>query len=53
MHWISATLDGHRTPSAAKTVEEFLRRRPDYPKRLRLKILQAADGLFRAATSSS
>lgn len=47
--FIEATLSGHRSAEAARIVEEFLAARPNYPPRLRLKILQAADGLFRAA----
>ncbi|MDA2927030.1 M1 family aminopeptidase [Acidobacteria bacterium AH-259-G07] len=53
MGWISTTLSGHRSRSAANTVESFLSARPHYPRRLRLKILQAADGLFRAAHYTS
>lgn len=49
LRWLNATLDGHSSPSAAATVREFLREHPDYPPRLRGKLLQAADGLFRAA----
>jgi aminopeptidase N len=47
--WISATLDGHNTRSAAATVRQFLEARSDLAPRLRGKILQAADGLDRAA----
>jgi aminopeptidase N len=46
--WVDATLGGHNSPEAADEVREFLKKRPDYPFRLRLKILQAADPLFRA-----
>jgi len=45
--WMAATLGDHNSPEAAQTVRAFLRERPDYPFRLRLKILQAADPLFR------
>jgi len=45
--WISTTLAGHRSPEARETVEKFLDEHPDYPADLRLKILQAADHLFR------
>jgi aminopeptidase N len=45
--WISATLGGHRSPEARATVEKFLDDHPDYPADLKLKILQAADHLFR------
>jgi aminopeptidase N len=46
--WAGATLGGHTSPEAAGEVRAFLDTRPDYPFRLRLKILQAADPLFRA-----
>jgi aminopeptidase N len=45
--WISATLAGHHSASARLTVEKFLDENPGYPQDLRLKILQAADPLFR------
>jgi len=45
--WISATLEGHRSAEARATVEKFLDDNPDYPADLKLKILQAADHLFR------
>lgn len=44
--WLMTTLGGHRSESAAKIVKDFLNERPDYPYRLRNKILQAADLLF-------
>jgi len=47
--WFNATLGGHQSAAAADTVARFLERHPDYPPRLRGKLLQAADGLFRAA----
>jgi aminopeptidase N len=47
--WLSATLGGHSTPAAAATVETFLADHPDLPPRLRGKLLQAADPLFRAS----
>ena len=46
--WISATLGGHQSIEAARVVQEFLREHPGYPHRLKNKILQAADLLFRA-----
>jgi aminopeptidase N len=49
LRWLHATLDGHSSPSAAATVREFLTQHTDYPPRLRGKLLQAADGLFRSA----
>jgi aminopeptidase N len=45
--WITTTLAGHHSAAARETVERFLEERPDYPADLRLKILQAADHLFR------
>jgi aminopeptidase N len=45
--WIGATLNGHQSPEAAAIVRQFLEERPDYPYRLRNKILMAADLLFR------
>jgi aminopeptidase N len=47
--WLSATLDGHNTPSAAATVRAFLDAHPALAERLRGKVLQAADGLDRSA----
>ncbi|NLE35004.1 MAG: hypothetical protein GX622_07875 [Bacteroidales bacterium] len=45
--WITTTLAGHRSPGARVTMEKFLDDHPDYPADLKLKILQAADHLFR------
>ncbi|MGW8267759.1 MAG: hypothetical protein ACWGSQ_15445 [Longimicrobiales bacterium] len=47
--WIATTLRSHNSPEAAAVVRAFLDSRPDYPHQLRLKVLQAADPLFRAA----
>jgi aminopeptidase N len=47
-NWLDATLGGHNSSAAANVVRDFLQRQPDYPSRLRGKILQSADGLFRA-----
>ncbi|WP_457652453.1 M1 family aminopeptidase [Rhodocaloribacter sp.] len=48
--WLDATLGGHQSLTAAAAVRSFLDALPpDYPHRLRAKILQSADGLFRAA----
>ncbi len=47
--WMDATLSGHQSASVARTVDEFLHARPDYPIRLRRIILQSADELFRAS----
>ena len=47
--WLDATLGGHGSPEAADLVRAFLEERPDLPPRLRAKLLQSADLLFRAA----
>jgi aminopeptidase N len=49
MRWMDATLSGHRSPEAAKTVREFLVANPQYPQRLTWTILTSADELFRIA----
>jgi aminopeptidase N len=51
--WVGATLRGHRSPEAAATVRKFLDSRPFYPVRLRQKILQSADLLYRVADAQS
>jgi aminopeptidase N len=47
--WLDATLGGHSSVEAAEIVRAFLAERPDYAPRLRAKILQSADMLFRSA----
>jgi aminopeptidase N len=47
LDWLNALLSGHFSPQAAKTVRTFLKTHPNYPPDLRMKILQAADNLFR------
>lgn len=47
--WLAATLDGHRSEEAAEIVQTFLDTHPQYPNRLKNKILQSADALFRAS----
>jgi aminopeptidase N len=47
--WISTILGGHSSAAALSEVEGFLSDHPDYPEDLKLKILQAADHLFRFA----
>ena len=47
--WLAATLSDHNSDQAAQTVRRFLAERPDYNAQLRLKVLQAADPLFRAS----
>lgn len=45
--WVTATLSGHQSATAAKIVQQFLAERPNYPYRLRNKILMGADMLLR------
>jgi len=47
--WLEATLNGHSSQTAAEIVGDFLASRRRYPSRLRQKILQSADLLFRSA----
>ncbi len=47
--WLGATLGGHSSPAAARIVRDFIDTHPDLPPRLRGKLLQEADPLFRAA----
>ena len=51
--WLGATLSGHQSAEAASIVRRFLDEHPAYPPRLRGKILQAADDLFRAVRMRS
>jgi len=46
--WLSTTLNWYQTPTAAKTVRDFLSAHPDYNPKLKAKILQSADNVFRA-----
>jgi aminopeptidase N len=46
--WLDVTLRSYHSTSAVTTVRTFLAERPDYNAQLRMKILQAADMLFRA-----
>ncbi|GMR12020.1 MAG: M1 family aminopeptidase [Gemmatimonadota bacterium] len=47
--WLDTTLGGHNSRGTAQIVTDFLEARPDYPPRLRAKILQSADMLYRSA----
>lgn len=49
LRWLNATLDGHQSAEAAEVVVRYLAAHPELPPRLRGKVLQAADDLFRAA----
>jgi aminopeptidase N len=46
--WLTRSLANHHSDVAVAVVRDFLAARPDYPPQLRMKILQAADPLFRA-----
>ena len=51
--WLDATLGGHNSAAAAETVQAFLDGTgADYPPRLRAKILQSADMVFRSVRLS-
>jgi aminopeptidase N len=47
--WLGSTLGNHNSPEAVKVVRDFLEANPDYNAQLRMKILQSADGTFRAS----
>ena len=46
--WLRATLENHHSDSAVDTVQAFLETHPGLDRQLRMKILQAADMVFRA-----
>ena len=46
--WLQATFGWYQTGTAAAVVRQFLLQHPDYNPKLKAKILQAADNLFRA-----
>jgi aminopeptidase N len=46
--WLQATLSWYQTGTAAAIVRQFLQEHPDYNPKLKAKILQAADNLYRA-----
>jgi aminopeptidase N len=46
--WLQSTFGAYQTPEAAEVVRAFLKEHPDYNPKLKAKILQAADPLFRA-----
>jgi len=46
--WLDATLGNHYSDTAVQTVRTFLDEQPEYNKQLKMKILQAADMMFRA-----
>lgn len=47
-NWLQATLGYYQTPAAARLVRDFLQSHPQYNRKLRDKLLQAADPIFRA-----
>ncbi len=47
-NWLQTTLSFYHSPEAASIVNDFLKQHPDYNPKLRAKLLQAADPLFRA-----
>ena len=47
LNWLNATLNGHSSREARIIVESFINENPELSENLRLKILQAADMLFR------
>lgn len=47
--WLDSTLGGHNSVEAAQAISHFLDTTPDLSPRLRLKVLQSADGVFRSA----
>ena len=46
--WLRSTFSAYQTPDVTALVRRFLSDRPNYNPRLRAKLLQAADGPFRA-----
>ncbi len=49
LSWLNALLAGQQSVASAEAVVQYLDRTPDLPPRLRGKVLQAADDVFRAA----
>ncbi|WP_299700759.1 M1 family aminopeptidase [uncultured Pontibacter sp.] len=47
-NWLQSTFGYYQTPTAAATIRAFLDAHPDYNPKLKGKILQAADHVFRA-----
>ncbi|GAB2464698.1 aminopeptidase N [Hymenobacter qilianensis] len=46
--WLQATFGSYQSPAAARTVRAFITKNPKYNPKLKAKILQASDDLFRA-----
>ncbi len=47
--WLDVNLGNHVSPEAVKIISGFLEDNPNYNAQLKMKILQSADGTFRAA----
>ncbi|SIT77113.1 M1 family metallopeptidase [Pontibacter indicus] len=47
-NWLQSTFGYYQTPTATQTIRDFLNERPNYNPKLKGKILQAADHVFRA-----
>jgi aminopeptidase N len=47
--WLRSTLGSYQSPEVVSLIRDFLTERPGYNPRLKAKLLQAADGPFRAA----
>jgi aminopeptidase N len=46
--WLQATFGSYQSPTAARTVRAFIAKNPNYNPKLKAKLLQASDDLFRA-----
>lgn len=46
--WLQATFSWYQSPSAAAIIRQFLTNNPNYNPKLKAKILQSADNVFRA-----
>ncbi|MHC2993143.1 aminopeptidase [Pontibacter sp. HJ8] len=47
-NWLQSTFSSYQSAEAAAVIRQFLAEHPDYNPKLKGKILQAADGVFRA-----
>ncbi|WP_018477535.1 M1 family metallopeptidase [Pontibacter roseus] len=47
-NWLQSTFGSYQSATAAETIRQFLAAHPNYNPKLKGKILQAADGVFRA-----
>lgn len=47
LNWLNATLDGYRSEASAEIVIDYLNENSELPPRLRGKVLQAVDDLYR------